>query len=854
MIERITTTFRISLYLLLALSVVTIGVAEGRFFPHFLTLPLIAMAYAYLDERPWLRMESLTTSLLGIVALVVALYEFQQGRINVEMRILSASHLLAYFCWIVLLIEKDSQQYWWLLALSVLNMAVSASLTSSGGLGLAVVAYLFLAAWTLSLFTAYRGTASLRLGSTRPGSSPASATIARPAAVAASPAPLVTVTGTSRARGGFHIDPTDNWLGYRLLGNVLFLSVASLMVGLGIFMMTPRIWIGNWQLPSSSEEAIAGLALGKSISGFTTEVRLGDLGQILDNPTPVMYVDFSDIRTDEKLSVEQVLDRFQVDDLLFRGTALSVYQRGGWNEDYETPRPVELSQRNAPRSPGSVRFNYELEPVGRYTIFTVHPVDFGTMLNDKSVMRHLQYNLFTQELSFSTISESMGVTTFRYETVAVPDSGNRTASLELKYINNAEVWQQFMEFISESIEEEYQQGVTAFHRQSTELDRFPMNRQARPLALGFDRYYRSLLDLDRNELSDLVELARNLCESSEGGILPPEERCRKIQAYLRDSGEFSYTLNMAIQDAEIDPVVDFLINRKSGHCEYFASSMALMLRGVGVPARIVSGFKGGRWNERKNQLVVEQRHAHAWVEAFVGGRWLVFDPTTARDDYGQDGSGGLGYSLAALWGHLNSFWQNKIIGVSLARQQSDIYEPIMKGLNNARAGGLNLVESFQNRLQSSPGRGRTPQDYLFYGSVLLFCVVIIAAVLLYLYFRSAIYLFGWRFSARKRPEAQQQMLQFFRRFLEISALNGLRKAPQLTAREFALLFQERFRWQLQLNSLEELPLSLTNAYYQARFRGDKLSESDLEHWKKRLDSLGHVLNQRRETGRSRVSQ
>ncbi|MEZ5950949.1 MAG: transglutaminase-like domain-containing protein [Planctomycetaceae bacterium] len=279
--------------------------------------------------------------------------------------------------------------------------------------------------------------------------------------------------------------------------------------------------------------------------------------------------------------------------------------------------------------------------------------------------------------------------------------------------------------------------------------------------------------------------------------------------------------------------------------------MALMLRGVGVPARIVSGFKGGRWDDRKNQLVVEQRHAHAWVEAFVGGRWLVFDPTTARDDYGQDGSGGLGYSLAALWGHLNSFWQNKIIGVSLARQQSDIYEPIMKGLNNARAGGLNLVESFQNRLQSSPGRGlyriicfMVRCCCFALSSLPLSCCICISA-------RPFICLAGV-FRPASVPRLQQ-MLQFFRRFLEISALNGLRKA-QLTAREFALLFQERFRWQLQLNSLEELPLSLTNAYYQARFRGDKLSESDLEHWKKRLDSLGHVLNQRRETGRSRVSQ
>ena len=66
--------------------------------------------------------------------------------------------------------------------------------------------------------------------------------------------------------------------------------------------------------------------------------------------------------------------------------------------------------------------------------------------------------------------------------------------------------------------------------------------------------------------------------------------------YLRQSGDFSYTLKLEVTDPTLDPVEDFLVNRKSGHCEYFASALALLLRSVGIPARVVNGFKGGDWN------------------------------------------------------------------------------------------------------------------------------------------------------------------------------------------------------------------------------------------------------------------
>ncbi len=841
MVERITASFRASLYLLLALSTISIGMAEGRFFPHFLTLPLLVLAYSKLDHRPLLKMEHFTTGMLGLVALLFAFYEFQQGRVNVEMRILAASHLLAYFTWIVLLLEKETQQYWWMLALAVLNLAVSASLTNSASLGLAVVLFLFLSAWTLTLFTVYRGTASLRPIGVGSNTSARRTPSRNNGPRRQEQLPLIPLDEASRVRGGFHIDPQDNWLGYRLVGNILFLSIASLLVGMGVFTMTPRFWIGNWELPSSARDAISELNLGKSVAGFTTEVRLGDMGQILDNPTPVMSVEFSDVITGERLTDTDVEHRFRRSALLFRGTSMNRYERGGWTEVMPM-QPGELARRNAPRVRGGVRINYDLEPIGRTTVFAFHPVQFGAIVNEMDVLRQLRYNYLSQELSIGGDMTSRK-RTIRYETVAVPAQQNAPQQddvLDLSNLGNQEYWRRILQTISESIEEDFQQGEADVVRKRVNFPPFMLNRVSPGQVIQLENYIRELLKFNREDLDPLVKLATELSKEN-GEWLSTKARCQKIERYLRDSGEFSYTLKMAIQDPEVDPVVDFVLNRKAGHCEYFASALALMLRGVGIPTRLVSGFKGGRWDERREELIVEQRHAHAWVEAFVDGTWIVLDPTTARDDL-YDDDDGFRITLGMLTAYFSNFWQNNIIGVSLARQQNDIYDPLLRGLSSMKVWGRNLLGLDNEERDSQTGRARTWQEYVFYASVVMFFAIIIAAVLLYFYFRSAIYLFGWRFSARRRHPGQKQMLQFFRGFLELSARNGLRKRPQQTAREFALQFQDRFQSALNQEPLREIPLALTNAYYLARFRGDSLTTGELEYWREQLDALRAALD------------
>lgn len=103
-----------------------------------------------------------------------------------------------------------------------------------------------------------------------------------------------------------------------------------------------------------------------------------------------------------------------------------------------------------------------------------------------------------------------------------------------------------------------------------------------------------------------------------------EETAVSIMRHLRRG--YSYTLKgLPISD---NPLEDFLFNHRQGNCEYFASSMALLLRLNGVPSRLVGGYKGGHYNDVGGYYIVSQRDAHVWVEAYINGKgWVRFDPT-----------------------------------------------------------------------------------------------------------------------------------------------------------------------------------------------------------------------------------
>jgi transglutaminase-like putative cysteine protease len=103
------------------------------------------------------------------------------------------------------------------------------------------------------------------------------------------------------------------------------------------------------------------------------------------------------------------------------------------------------------------------------------------------------------------------------------------------------------------------------------------------------------------------------------------EKSLLIERYLKTS--YSYSLQSSPPKGGNGPIEEFLFYSKKGYCEHFATSMVLMLRSVGIPARVVNGYYGGEKNEYGGYIIVRQSDAHSWVEALIDGQWRRFDPT-----------------------------------------------------------------------------------------------------------------------------------------------------------------------------------------------------------------------------------
>lgn len=127
------------------------------------------------------------------------------------------------------------------------------------------------------------------------------------------------------------------------------------------------------------------------------------------------------------------------------------------------------------------------------------------------------------------------------------------------------------------------------------------------------------------QLSAASPRLRRLADSLTAGLPTRLDRARAVEQWLR--GEFGYTLDLptTASDATLE---GFLFRRREGHCEYFATAMAVLLRHAGIPTRSVTGFLGGEWNERGDYLAVTGNDAHAWTEVwFPNVGWVAFDPT-----------------------------------------------------------------------------------------------------------------------------------------------------------------------------------------------------------------------------------
>jgi len=164
------------------------------------------------------------------------------------------------------------------------------------------------------------------------------------------------------------------------------------------------------------------------------------------------------------------------------------------------------------------------------------------------------------------------------------------------------------------------------------------------------------------QLPPLDPRVRALAERIAGGSNNEFDKAAAIQRYL--ISHYSYTLDLSGPPAD-DPLANFLFVRRSGNCEYFASAMAVMLRSIGIPARYVTGFLPGEYNDVGGDYIVRESDAHAWVEVyFPDYDWITFDPTPP----GNGQRAGLFEKFNLYWDWFQFSWSEWVVNYDFSHQ------------------------------------------------------------------------------------------------------------------------------------------------------------------------------------------
>ncbi len=280
------------------------------------------------------------------------------------------------------------------------------------------------------------------------------------------------------------------------------------------------------------------------------------------------------------------------------------------------------------------------------------------------------------------------------------------------------------------------------------------------------------------------------------------DKAAAIENHLRT--RFAYTLQLP-QTAVKDPIANFLFERKQGHCEYFASAMAVMLRTLGIPSRVVNGFRSDEFNDLTGNYVVRAKDAHSWVEAyFPGYGWQTFDPTPP----GASGTPQGWERLALYVDAMSSFWRDWIVSYDSSHQYSlgqaafsstrGLWEGARQWARDHYESMLKWARRSQDRVEHSPGR------WAFLGGAVAFILLLLGNL-----GRIARLLHEKWLRAHPERSPEQAAAMWYRRMARTVARRGVEKPAAQTAQEFVKKITDA--------RLREQVARFTQVYESARF-------------------------------------
>ncbi|MBI1322806.1 DUF3488 domain-containing protein [bacterium] len=741
--------FRGSLYAMLVLASIALSIESGRDNPIAMiyppaTLALAIWSYARVDRGRSRGLSRRQGGWLALLSMPLVFAEVRLGwrLLQSDLLVLSLGHWLLYLVWIKMAMPKSVEDDWFLFLLGLVIVLTSAVISQSDLVGQTIFLWAIVSLWALTLFHLEREAA-------RSNHPELSANLPPKARIKTQDQPYSKI-----------FDRAFFWSGIRVVLTTLAMSVL-------VFLAMPR---GDaMRLSQRSGNA------GKHLTGFDEEVKLGQLGEILENDAIVLTVEFFD--SEGKTTAPG-------HELYWRGVTMARYDKGQWKRHPDAtvsmPRKFELTN--------AIKQKIRQEPTDSNVVFGLRPI-----LGARPLVRFRSRMLLNGNDGTITRNTYNGV--YDYEVVssidpALPQPGEIPVSDELR---------------------------------------------------------RTLLTIPAQMRDELRQLAEPIVTN----ISPTdtEARARAVEAHFLDQTLYGYTLVQTRVDEQIDPVLDFIRNRKEGHCEYFASALALSLRSVGIPTRLVNGFKGGDWNALGGVMYVREKYAHAWVEALVSSgpgeveRWITLDPTPGYERQQTISPGGFFSQIRQATDFIRYIWVFYIIGFDAERQYRVIYDPIIRLFREAQSGFLIMVQGFRDLLSGT----RQVSDLLKAFSGRGFLGGIVAAVLAILLYRLGRLLLG-RFLGRiwRKNGDQAAMtpgIAIYQRLESLLGELGLKRSRNETPREFAdrvgIGLKERF----QESGLEGIPQIVVSAFYQIRFGGLDLDSTQLRSMDEKLDVLENQIRQ-----------
>ena len=396
----------------------------------------------------------------------------------------------------------------------------------------------------------------------------------------------------------------------RSLSGIALLMTASVVLGTAcIFFFLPRLSAGYLSAYAPHNEFV---------SGFSDRVQLGEIGRIKQSDTVVMHVEIEG-------------DRGGFGELKLRGVALALFDGKLWTNPPTST--MEVLSSNG-------RFEPELRMtgMGRYSLARAQTTarNLPAERGDLRGMRPLAYTV---------VMEPVGTNVLFLAPVPTSLQGRIT---EIGFDDNGAVYNMDRSRMTER--------YTATSLQSPA----PKERLRRAAGAPPPDVVLNYLQLPKRVDSRVVELAQQIT----AGAANDYDKAAAVEQYLLT--HYGYSLQMASTPPP-DPLAYFLFERKEGHCEYFASAMAVMLRTLGIPTRIVNGFHGGEYNDLTGSYIVRGRDAHSWVEAYIPGyAWVSFDPTPPD----PKPAGGNLHRFLLYLDAAREFWREWVINYDFLHQRT----------------------------------------------------------------------------------------------------------------------------------------------------------------------------------------